>query len=366
VSPLLSDLALLRRVGAIAIAVLALAIGAFMFADGITLRSPTRIRVLFRHSAGLRERAPLVVAGHAIGRVETISPIAPRAAPHGRALGDEVAVAVTVAIDASRAWQVPARAEIFVASRGPISDRFLEVAPPSGEPGPPITDGAELRGVDPPSLDGVLQHTWTHLTVFRDFTQAVAPELTALRRELDRLRAELDALDRDLHAAGASSVDSVDDPHGPMGIRALIDATKASIDAGRHTRDVSLGGELGVAHLRATLTDAREVLGELHATIDRIMPLATALTADGVRVRDHVDRTGLVARAGQAIDRARMALERIDPLVAILDEIARRITNGEGSVLRLIRDPEFPEDAKDLGKVIKRHPWRILEHAPRD
>jgi len=148
-----------------------------------------------------------------------------------------------------------------------------------------------------------------------------------------------------------------------MGIRAWIDATRATIEAARHVRDGSLGGEPGVAHLRATLTDARAVLGELRATIDRLAPLATALTADGVRVRDHVDRSGLVARAVQAIARARLALDRIGPLVAILDEIGQRITSGEGSVLRLIRDPEFPEDAKDLGKVIKRHPWRILEHA---
>ncbi|HSR97473.1 MAG TPA: hypothetical protein VLM79_10505, partial [Kofleriaceae bacterium] len=252
-------------------------------------------------------------------------------------------------------WQVPARAEIFVASRGPISDRFLEVAPPSGDPGPPIVDGAELRGVDPPSLDSVLQHTWTNLTVFRDFTQAVAPELTALRRELDRLRLQLDGLDRDLHAAGAAS-----------GVRAWIDATRASLAAARRTRDVSLGGEPGVARLRTTLADAREVLGELHATIDRIAPIAATLGTGAARIRDRVERAEFAARVDQTIARARMAIDKIEPLVAIIDEVGLRIANGEGSVLRLIRDPEFPEDAKDLGKVIKRHPWRILEHAPRD
>jgi ABC-type transporter Mla subunit MlaD len=358
VSPAFSDVALLRRVGAIAIAALALAIGAFMFAGGVTLRSPTRIRVFFRHTAGLRERAPLVVAGHAIGRIEAISPV-----PHGRApaLGGEVGVAVTVAIDAARAWQVPARAEIFVASRGPISDRFLEVAPPSGEPGPPVADGAELRGIDAPSLDSVLQHTWTNLTVFRDFTQAVGPELTALRRELDRLRDQVDALDGDLQAAT-----SAHDPHAPAGVRGLIAAVQGSIEAARHTRDVSLGAEPGIAHLRATLVDVRAMLVELHATLDRLTPLAAALAAHAVHVRDHVDSAKLTARVEQTIAATRAALDKIEPLVAGIDEIGRRIANGEGSVLRLIRDPEFPEDAKDLGKIIKRHPWRILEHAPRD
>jgi len=30
--------------------------------------------------------------------------------------------------------------------------------------------------------------------------------------------------------------------------------------------------------------------------------------------------------------------------------------------MKLANDPEFPEDARELGKVLKRHPWRVLEH----
>ena len=40
-------------------------------------------------------------------------------------------------------------------------------------------------------------------------------------------------------------------------------------------------------------------------------------------------------------------------------------TSGEGSLGRLMADPEFADDAKDLGKIMKRHPWRILER-PKD
>jgi ABC-type transporter Mla subunit MlaD len=361
VSPALQDVALLRRVGASAIAVIALAISGFVFLPGrVALGSPTRIRVLFRHTGGLREHAALVVAGHAIGRVEAISPV-----PHGArsALAGDVGVAVTVAIDADRAWQVPARAEIFVASRGVLSDRYLEVAPPAGEPGPAIRNGAELRGADPPSLDGVLQRTWTNLTVFRDFVEAVRPELTALRSELDRLRGELDAIDRDLRTAGGARAV---DPHNPGGVGPLIDAMRELVATARTTRDISLGGEPGLAHLRATLDDTRAMLGALRATADRLAPRVAALTADTARVRNHLGGAEWLVRIERAITSARAALDKLTPLLAGVEEVARRIANGEGSVLKLIRDPEFPEDAKDLGKVIKRHPWRILEHAPRD
>ncbi|HZJ66584.1 MAG TPA: MlaD family protein, partial [Kofleriaceae bacterium] len=196
------DSALARRVGAVTIAVIATAIGVFVFLlDRATLGSPTRIRVTFRHTAGLREHAALVVAGRPIGRVESIAPV-----PHGSpgSLGGEVGVALTVAIDEDSVWKVPARADIFVSSRGPVSDRYLEVAPPTGDPGPPVHDGQELRGIDPPSLDSVLQRTWANLTTFHDFVEAVRPDLAALRTQLGQLRTELDALGGDSRAAGGS------------------------------------------------------------------------------------------------------------------------------------------------------------------
>ena len=70
------------------------------------------------------------------------------------------------------------------------------------------------------------------------------------------------------------------------------------------------------------------------------------------------------ASSGSSLSRvARAALDKLEPLLAGIDTVRQRITDGEGSLLRVIRDPEFPEDAKDIGKVIKRHPWRILDHA---
>src|SRR5512140_3979668 len=133
------DEALARRVGATVLLGMAVAIACFVFLlDRIERGSPTRIRVVFRHSAGLREHAALVIAGQSIGRIEAISPVL-----HGSPglLGGEVGVAVTIAVNGGSAWKVPARAEIFVASRGPLSDKYLEVAPPAGDPGPAIHEG---------------------------------------------------------------------------------------------------------------------------------------------------------------------------------------------------------------------------------
>jgi ABC-type transporter Mla subunit MlaD len=333
-----------RRVGAATLCVIAATIAGFVFLlDRVSLRAPVRIRVGFHHVAGLREHAPLVVAGQPVGRVEAIEP-----APHA---GGDVAVAATVAIARGEAWKVPANAEIFVASRGPLSDKYLEVAPPHGAlgpPGPAIHDGQDLRGIDPPDLDNVLQHTWVNLTTFQLFVATVKPELTALVTQLATVRDQLDAITADLAARG--------DPGPAEAIRRARDLVVAA----RTTYATTFGGPTGVADLRAMLADARAVVSDLRAALDALAPRVTRLTDDLARLGDHVARTAPLARAAETLDAVRAALAKLDPVLANLDELAARIASGEGSIGRIMTDPEFPEDTRDLGKLMKRQPWKIM------
>jgi hypothetical protein len=62
-----------------------------------------------------------------------------------------------------------------------------------------------------------------------------------------------------------------------------------------------------------------------------------------------------------AIERVRAVIAKVDPLLATVDALQQRIERGEGSLLKLARDPEFPEDAKELGKILKRQPWKLLD-----
>ncbi|MBA3820119.1 MAG: hypothetical protein H0X17_14590, partial [Deltaproteobacteria bacterium] len=111
---------------------------------------------------------------------------------------------------------------------------------------------------------------------------------------------------------------------------------------------------------RATLARGRAALDVLGGKGDQLATSASAL-------RTQFERRGPDAiRAFElAIERARAAIDKIDPLLAKVAEITGRLARGEGSLGRLMQDPEFPEDAKALGKIMKRQPWRIIMR-PRD
>ena len=350
-SLLAQDEQLTRRVGAITLVLLVFAIAFALFiAPRIEWGQHLRVRVYFHHTGGLREGAPVVVGGRAIGRVEAIG-----RSPHGAPgpLGGDEGVVVTAAIAAGAAGWVARDSDFFIASRGPLGERYLEIGPvPEAAAPRPLAGGDELLGRDPPTLDRVLERTWNNLTIARDFGREIRPELDALRRRLAELGETMDAI-----------ADDIGGTAGALGLLLDLGALRAEA---RALREVGLGGDRGLAQLDAVVAGTRALLARARgamATLDPAIAAASA-GADTLRTRFAQRGPSVVERARLAIARARAAIDRLDPLLAKIADLRARLERGEGSLGRLMRDPEFPEDAKELGKILKRQPWKVIDRPP--
>jgi len=340
-SLLAEDQQLARRVGAVGLGVIALAIGFFVFVyDRIEWGRHMRVRVYFHATGGLTEGAPFVVAGREVGKVEAIA-LSPQGAP-GPLNGDEGVVA-KIAIDEDAAEQL-VRGDVFVASKGPLSARYLELGPAQDGDGSRVAlhEGDQLLGRDPPTLDRVFQRTWDNLTTLGGFLDELRPEVAALREQLTRLQATMKEV-----APDVSLRDDVD---------ALV------TEAGRTYDD--LGGRPGIDRIDAMMDHARKTIAQARGMIAALRPRIDALSASvdvlrarlGSKGREAIDKVQL------AIDNTKATIAKLDPLLAQVDELRGRIERGEGSLLKLMNDPEFPEDAKELGKILKRQPWKIMDH----
>jgi hypothetical protein len=338
VSLLAQDQALTRRVGAVALVLLTAAILFIVFVyDRIEWSSPVRVKVFLTATGGLREGAPFIVAGRAIGNIESIS-LSPRGAQSP--LGGEEGIAVTVKLDRDEARRVVKGGDVFVTSHGMLSTRFLELGPPPG-PGPVLADGDEFRGNDPPSLDRVLQRTWDNLTTARRFADEVQPEASALRAEIDQLQAMLLELAPEILFRSEFAD--------------LFDEAKRTYAA--------LGGDPGIDRMRALAGETESTIGQARASIAKLRVSADMLGAslDVLRARLGGKGAQAIEHVEIAIERVRAVIAKVDPLLATVDALQQRIERGEGSLLKLARDPEFPEDAKELGKILKRQPWKLLD-----
>lgn len=346
-SLLAQDERLTRRVGAVTLVLIALATVFFVFVyDQIEWGKRIRLKVYFQATAGLREGAPFVVAGNTVGQVESIALV-----PRGThpLLGDEDGVEVTVALSERQARRIQYGGDVFISSHGVLSSKYLEIAPPPepapGEPPPrSLREGDQIRGRDPPSLDGVLNRTWDNLTNAAQFAAAVRPELNALTAAVDELRATLGGIAPDVR---------------------LADDLDALIEEGRRTY-AALGGEAGIDRMGAVANRAGNVIAEARSTIAKLRASADKLSASISVLRDRLGTRGAEAldHVELAIARVRAAIDKVDPLLAQIDALQAHFARGDGTLLKLMRDPEFPEDAKELGKILKRQPWKIIDRPP--
>ena len=349
-------------------AVLGALLAAIMFvvflADRIEITDQVRFRVYFAHTGPLGEGASVVVAGKRVGEVESIA-LVPRGAPGP--LGGEPGVAARVRVEADAAWMIDKHGEFFVSSRGPLAERYLEAGPQpcarsarkrprectdaSVVPREAITEGAEVRGIDPPSMDRVMQRTWENLQTTRAFVDEIRPELDVLFAHIDELRATLEAVQP---APGEWS--------------RLFAEAGTMIDGIRTLYDDRLGGADGLAKLRGVIAQGRVVMAlakERLAQVDaRWQPLAASL--EQLRARLEAKGGAAAERLGAAIARAEAAMAKLEPLRAKIRDLAGKIERGEGSIGKLAKDPEFPEDAKELGRILKRQPWKVIGHPPDD
>jgi hypothetical protein len=196
----------------------------------------------------------------------------------------------------------------------------------------------------------VLRRTWSNMMTMEQFVAEVGPELDALRTARTQMLGEL--------ATIATQIDQL----VPLisGVGPLVDEASELVALATKTYDESLGGAKGLAAIEATLADARALVRQLRGVIDQLSPVAARLETDVLRVRDHVVAHDPAGRASELLAKLRVAIDKIDPLLATAQDIAARFARHEGTIGRLMHDPEFPEDAKELGKILKRRPWRVI------
>lgn len=334
-------------VGTVVLAVLAVAVVVVVaILPRVSWSRGPRVEVAFAHVGALREGAPVIVAGRTIGRVDSIRLAVPERLPAGHPLAATGGAIVAVELEAGERHRWAGNAEVFVSSKGFLSNRYLELGPPPGgvAPASPIEPGALVRGVDPPILDRALQRTWDNLVVSRRFLDEVGPDARAVLDRLDALAVTLEGAEptpgafgglasrvraavAEARALGATLSAAGADPAALAALAAHAEATLAQVR--RRVAELGTATEL----LRAELRRAGDTLAAAAPVLDRLR----ALLDDGERQ---------LARAQALVANAR----------GLLADLAR----GEGSISRLANDPEFPEDAKELGRILKRQPWRIL------
>ncbi|MBT8495476.1 MAG: MCE family protein [Deltaproteobacteria bacterium] len=330
------------RIGAAVLAAIILGVGATVLFSNTKLAPTVKVHVHFGHMAGLQEHADVVLAGQVVGRVTALRLIPAGSSKEGHPLHPDGGVTADLRIDLWHAERAAHNGEYFVSSKGLLGKSYIEIGPPANDA--PVTrsieSGDDIRGIDPPILDRAVYRAMYNLNVSREFIRELGPEMAQMQDNLAELNANLQAV-----LPGGDSWDQLIADSGQFSdeLGALIDGTG---DLSRLNRTVNAGRRL-LRRGSTQLTDTQQGIFALRAELDRV---------GGLVPPDLAPKFKLVKRRLDA------NLARIERTTAKLNQMLAMLERGEGTLGAIGNDPEFSDDARQLGKILKREPWRLLGH----
>jgi phospholipid/cholesterol/gamma-HCH transport system substrate-binding protein len=359
------DQDLTLRVGGVAL-VLLLALGVLLVAfDGYKARSGFVATVYFAHVGGLHEGADVQVAGQLIGRISAISLVPAHRTDSGHPLHPGGGIAAIVRIDPRYRHMAPINGEYFISAKGVIGERFIEIGAPPGDqpPGRLLQAGDEVRGIDPPRLDRVLIRSYRNFQVSRQFVEAIKPEarefLSALR-DLAATLAELEAEPRAAPGAVPLGVPvagvGAGAPAGPSGAAPWSELI-AELGEMRDNWDAT---ELTPAVLARLAVQTRQVAERVSIQVTETQARVAVVADELIALRRRLPGGERFAHLRAALAQAQASVAKVGDTLASVEELIATIRRGQGTIGALLFDPEFPEDAKALGRMLKRHPWRLI------
>src|SRR5690554_695089 len=337
------------KVGALVLLATALLV-AFVFLLGdFRLSSGYQVHVQFSTSGGLKTGADVALSGINVGSVSKLEFVRNDDPQSGL---PAVAVQASLNIDSQYADSVRENSKFYITTRGVLGEPYVEIITENFDAAA-IATGDTVRGVDPPRMEILLGQASEVLTSITDILNDEEQDINALVANAtkffgvvgDAVGENRDELDSAIEGLNTTATEA----------SKLLAAINVAVGDGQQIRTI-------VNDAGATAASARRMTGRLSGQIDPVMADVTQ-TAANAREISEVTRRILVDNEGRVVailDDAETSVDNLrqvsDQAVTLVDGVAA----GEGTLGALLVEREVYEDLKDLLRVIKQQPWKIL------
>lgn len=321
-----------------------LLLGDFSFGKGFTFG------VEFDNAGGLKPGADVAIAGLNVGTVQELRFLKNEdtAKPDAAA----VAVRAKIRVDDQYADAIRTNSDFFITTRGVLGEPYIEIVTRDFD-AKPIEPDAVLRGVDPPRMDLIVAKASELLTVLTDLLDD--PDIHA----------------KDLLANTASLMKNLD--LFLVENRPVLDETLGNVrDGSASAKNVLAGLDVAVEDgqaLKSIFSDTRTVARNangittrLEKDIDPLMDDVVATAGSARNVSESADRivTGNEAKITDTISNLKSSTAKLDRLSSDAQLVMANVSQGKGTVGALISDREIYDDLKEMLRVIKQRPWKIV------
>ena len=332
------------RVGILILVSMGLLAAFIVVMGGVNFEPTFSVNVDFDNPGGLKNGAPVRMAGVKIGNIEEIrfTPTKPEGASEPAAASTAL-IRVVTKIERQYQDSIYENSRWYVTTQSVLGELFLAVDPGTPDQ-PPLQDQAVVQGISPPRLDLLLSEAY----------EILHKTYLGITRHSEKLEETFDGLHKTLKGSGE-----------------FFDKNSEKLDT-------------IVNNLEQASIQTNEMLAEArhryvsNPQIDRIIDNVDHATAtldsnlvplieDGRRTLADVSRVAAALGSEQQVQQYR----QITDDVAAITSVARRTTNdahalvgriqsGRGTLGAIVMDEALYDDVQELVRDLKHNPWKFF------
>jgi phospholipid/cholesterol/gamma-HCH transport system substrate-binding protein len=338
------------KVGALVLFALALLVGFVLVLGDFSFSEGHKFHVRFEHAAGLKPGADVAVAGITIGRVSSI-----RFDETAQADGDtgpDVGVEATLRINAEQANRVREGSQFYISKQGVLGESYVEIVTPKMD-SPPLEADAHVTGHAPPRINALMSKAGTLLDSLINVLDDPAAQDRALINNVAELVRRLNTL---LGKHGDDLSTTIDNVRSTS---QKSDKLLSSLN-----RAAGDGSQLAtlIDNATATSNTVRGLSGDVQRDYDAIVEPVRTTVDNAVEVSNIAREITTTGRADieESLDALHSSSQDVKTLTANARKLVSAVEQGEGTVGQLLQDREMYDDMREVLRIIKREPWRMM------
>lgn len=334
------------RVGLLVLAALVVAVAGILLIGGQNqlFTSKHDYYILFNNTSGLNPGNPVQLNGVDVGRVKSV------VLPTDPEIED---IRVDITVESRYAGRVREDSQAAIKTLGLLGDKFIELSSGSAT-ADLIPDGGQISTAPTTSIDELLSGGENMMDNVIAISFSLRNILAGMERGegiLGRLIAESEEADSIIRSVRGTVeameriADTVESGDGPLprllndrDLAVRVERSLGRLESVLAKVDEGEGALPKLLNDPATATQVDETLAELRAT-------AASLSAFA---KDVESSDGLLQRMLTDEEYGREVSEQLREVIDRMDRVTSQITEGDGTLAKLIEDPQIYQSVKDI------------------
>jgi phospholipid/cholesterol/gamma-HCH transport system substrate-binding protein len=328
------------KVGALILVAMGI-LGAFILVmGGLTFEKTYPLFVDFDNPGGLLTGAAVRIGGVKVGSVKQLEFLGGKIDPK---TGRRVLVRATLNVQERVKDSIHSDAEFFVTSQGVLGEQFLSIEPGTPEK-PPLGEGVEVKGIDPPRLDLFLAKAY-------ELLDTTVNGINNNRETIGEIVDNTAGLLKGLNFIVSGNRERIE--------RTIANIEDITVETKQLARDARVN-YIDNPKILQTVDNLTDLAARIHEDAGPMLKDAREALANLNRVSATVGDPAQQERIRKAlIDLAQLA-ERANATAADAQAIVTHIKSGKGTVGALVMDEEIYDDMQEMVRDLKHLPWQVL------